>query len=104
MQIRVDVLAVEVRMLKHSNDLFQLCSSPPAVCALFELNTYRYVLVCTVFVSVRTFMYLHIRGMYWNCTSLNMLVQDGVKSLPSSIMDGENRLPKRLCVSLFDLP
>jgi len=41
MQIRVDVLGVEIRMLKHSNDLFQLCSSPPAVCTYM----YEYVLV-----------------------------------------------------------
>ena len=47
MQIRVDVLGVEVRMLKHSNDLFQLSSSPPVVCHWFELVQNKYIQVCT---------------------------------------------------------
>ncbi len=69
MQIRVDVLGVKIRMLKHSNDLFQLCSSPPAVCTWFERVQTVYVCVCTKHISmylVCTCMYLHNLGMYWN--------------------------------------
>jgi hypothetical protein len=72
MEIRVNVLRIEIRMLKYINDLLQLSCSPPVEYTI-KKSVYWYVLVCTgmyEYKLVQTLyvlgMLLYISGMYLN--------------------------------------
>jgi hypothetical protein len=82
MQIWIDVLGVEFRILQHSNDLFQISCCPPVG---NTINDSMY-LVCTLYVLVHMWYVLvhsrYVLDMYWYVLVHAMYVLQSNQSVP----------------------